>query len=116
MTPPLPWRSWFGVPLGADPKHPYPDALMLDFTGQIAIVTGASKGIGYFMAKELATAGAHVIAVARSKDGLRKLQNENDGMVKDRFTLMTVDLTDMDAVDGLGKFVESRWAKADVLI
>ena len=36
---------------------------MLDFAGQIAVVTGASKGIGYFIAKELAIAGAHVIAV-----------------------------------------------------
>ena len=79
---------------------------MLDFTGQIAVVTGASKGIGYFIAKELAVAGAHVIAVARSQDGLRKLQDEDDGRVKDRVTLRAVDLADMDAIDALGKFVE----------
>ena len=76
---------------------------MLDFTGQIAVVTGASKGIGYFIAKELADAGAHVIAVARSPDGLRKLQNENDGKAKDRFTPRTVDLSNMDAIDALGQ-------------
>ena len=89
---------------------------MPDFTGQIAVVTGASKGIGYFIAKELAVAGAHVIAVARSHDGLRKLQDENNGRVKNRFTLMTVDLADMDAIDGLGKFVQMDWGKTDVLI
>ena len=89
---------------------------MLDFTGQIAVVTGASKGIGYFIAKELAVAGAHVIAVARSPNGLRKLQDENDGKMKDRFTLRTVDLANMDAVDALGKFVENGWGRADVLI
>jgi NAD(P)-dependent dehydrogenase (short-subunit alcohol dehydrogenase family) len=88
----------------------------LDFTGQIAIVTGASRGIGYFMAKELAIAGAHVIAVARSKDGLRKLQDECDGKLKDRFTVRAVDLADMDAIDALGKFVEDGWGKADVLV
>ena len=89
---------------------------MLDFTKQIAIVTGASKGIGYFIAKELAIAGAHVIAVARSKEGLRKLRDENDGKMKDRFTLRAIDLADMDAIDGLGKFVEIGWGRVDVLI
>jgi short-subunit dehydrogenase len=89
---------------------------MLDFTDQIAVVTGASKGIGYFIARELATAGAHVIAVARSKDGLQKLQNENHGKVRDRFTLRTIDLVDMDAIDALGKFVENSWGRTDVLI
>src|SRR3954451_15169003 len=89
---------------------------MLDFRGQVAVVTGASKGIGYFTAKELAVAGAHVIAVARSQDGLRKLQNENEGKMKDRFTLRVVNLADMDAIDALGKFVENGWGRADVLI
>jgi len=89
---------------------------MLDFSGQIAVVTGASRGIGYFIAKELAVAGAHVIAVARSQDGLRKLRGENDGMMKDRLIARTVDLTDMDAIDALGKFVEHGWGRADVLI
>jgi short-subunit dehydrogenase len=74
---------------------------MLDFTGQIAVVTGASKGIGYFIAKELADAGAHVIAAARSPDGLRKLQDENDGKAKDRFTPRAVDLANMDEIDAL---------------
>lgn len=89
---------------------------MLDFTGQIAVVTGASQGIGYFIAKRLAIAGAHVIAVARSQDGLQKLQDENDGTLKDRFTLRAVDLADMEAIDALGQFVENGWGRADVLI
>jgi short-subunit dehydrogenase len=75
---------------------------MLDFTGQIAVVTGASKGIGYFIAKELAVAGAHVIAVARSQDGLRKLQDEDDGRVKDRVTLRAVDLANSSKKGGAG--------------
>jgi NAD(P)-dependent dehydrogenase (short-subunit alcohol dehydrogenase family) len=89
---------------------------MLDFTGQIAVVTGASKGIGYYSARELAIAGAHVIAVARSEDGLRKLQDENDGKLKGRFTLKAVDLAKMEAIDALGKFVENGWGKTDVLL
>jgi NAD(P)-dependent dehydrogenase (short-subunit alcohol dehydrogenase family) len=89
---------------------------MLDFSGQIAVVTGASRGIGYFIAKELAIAGAHVIAVARSSNDLQKLQGENDGKMKDRFTLRTADLADMHTIDGLGKFVENDWGRTDVLI
>jgi short-subunit dehydrogenase len=89
---------------------------MLDFSGQIAVVTGASRGIGYFIAKELAIAGAHVIAVARSGNDLQKLQGESNGKVKERFTLWTADLADMDTIDGLGKFVEKAWGKTDVLI
>ena len=53
---------------------------------------------------------------ARSNDDLRKLQGENDGKVKDRFTLRTVDLADMHTIDGLGKFVENGWGRTDVLI
>lgn len=89
---------------------------MLDFTGQIAVVTGASKGIGYFIAKELALAGAHVIAVARSGGDLRKLQDEDDGRLRDRFTLRTADLADTEAIDALGQFVGDGWGKVDVLI
>lgn len=53
-------------------------------------------------------------AVARSNDGLRKLQGESDGKVKDRFTLRTVDLADIHTIDGLGKFVENGWGRTDV--
>jgi len=92
------------------------ESTMLDFAGQIAVVTGASKGIGYFIAKELALAGAHVIAVARSRNGLQNLQDEHDAKVKGRFTLRPVDLADMDAIDALANFVENSWGRTDVLI
>ncbi|TIX44975.1 MAG: SDR family NAD(P)-dependent oxidoreductase, partial [Mesorhizobium sp.] len=50
--------------------------MTLDLSGRLAVVTGASRGIGYFMAKELAAAGAHVIAVARTVGGLEELDDQ----------------------------------------
>lgn len=87
----------------------------LDLTGRVALVTGASRGIGYFLAKELAAAGAHVIAVARTVGGLEELDDE----IKEaggQATLVPLDLTDMAGVDRLGGAIHERWGKLDVLV
>ncbi|MDA4807921.1 SDR family NAD(P)-dependent oxidoreductase, partial [Enterobacter hormaechei] len=65
--------------------------------GKLALVTGASRGIGYFLAKDLAARGAHVIAVARTVGGLEELDDEikaGGGTA----TLVPLDLTDMPAI------------------
>ena len=87
----------------------------LDLTGRIALVTGASRGIGYFIAKQLAAAGAHVIAVARTVGGLEELDDEikaGGGTA----TLVPLDLTDMAGIDRLGGSIHERWGKLDVLV
>ena len=50
--------------------------MSFDLSGRTALVTGASRGIGYFLALELAKRGAHVIAVARTVGGLEELDDE----------------------------------------
>ncbi|HWK65639.1 MAG TPA: SDR family NAD(P)-dependent oxidoreductase [Rhizobiaceae bacterium] len=87
----------------------------LDLSGRVALVTGASRGIGYFLAKELAAAGAHVIAVARTVGGLEELDDEIKAS-GGQATLVPLDLTDMAGIDRLGGAINDRWGKLDVLV
>lgn len=86
----------------------------LDLSGRVALVTGASRGIGYFLAKELAAAGAHVVAVARTVGGLEELDDEIRA-AGGQATLVPLDLTDMAGIDRLGGAIHERWGKLDVL-
>ena len=53
-----------------------------DLTGQVALITGASRGIGAACAESMAHAGAHVIAVARSQSDLESLSERTEGVVE----------------------------------
>jgi NAD(P)-dependent dehydrogenase (short-subunit alcohol dehydrogenase family) len=86
-----------------------------DLTGRIALVTGASRGIGYHLAKQLAAAGAHVIAVARTVGGLEELDDEIKA-AGGSATLVPLDLTDMAGIDRLGGSIHQRWGKLDILV
>ena len=83
--------------------------------GRIAVVTGASRGIGYQAAKGFAAAGAHVIAVARTVGGLEELDDEIR-TAGGSATLVPIDLKDFDAIDRLGGAIFERWKKLDVLL
>ncbi len=87
-----------------------------DLTGRIALVTGASRGIGYFIAKGLAAAGAHVIAVARTVGGLEELDDEIKAAGSEGATLVPLDIGDMAALDRLGASIHERWGKLDILV
>ncbi|RWB51778.1 SDR family NAD(P)-dependent oxidoreductase [Mesorhizobium sp.] len=88
----------------------------LDLSGRVAVVTGASRGIGYFIAKELAAAGAHVIAVARTVGGLEELDDQIKADGRGQATLVPLDLTDMAGIDRLGGAIHERWGKLDILV
>lgn len=86
-----------------------------DLEGRVALVTGASRGIGYQLAKLLAARGAHVIALARTVGGLEDLDDEIKA-AGGQTTLVPVDLTDFDALDRLGLAIFERWKKLDILV
>jgi NAD(P)-dependent dehydrogenase (short-subunit alcohol dehydrogenase family) len=82
---------------------------------RIALVTGASRGIGYATARALARAGAHVVAVARTQGGLEELDDEirKDG---GSATLVPLNLTDSDGIARLGAALHERHGKLDILV
>lgn len=82
---------------------------------RVAVVTGASRGIGRAAALLLAEAGAHVIAVARTQGALEELDDEINALGGSA-TLVPVDITDFEALDRLGAAIYERWKKLDILV
>ncbi len=88
---------------------------MTSSSPRIALVTGASRGIGRALALELARDGAHVVALARTQGGLEELDDEIRAL-GGATTLVPCDLADFDALDRLGATLFERWGKLDVLV
>ena len=83
--------------------------------GRIALVTGASRGIGRAASLALAEAGAHVIAVARTVGGLEELDDAIQAK-GGTTTLVPVDLKDSAGIDRMGAAIFERWGKLDMLL
>lgn len=82
--------------------------------GRIALVTGASRGIGAAVARRFAAEGAHVIAVARTQGALEEL----DDAVRaagGAATLVPLDLRTFDAIDHMGAALNERFNKLDIV-
>lgn len=89
--------------------------MSLPLASRIALVTGASRGIGYATALALAKAGAHLVAVARTQGGLEELDDEirkHGGTA----TLVPLNLTDFDGIARLGAALHERHGKIDILV
>jgi NAD(P)-dependent dehydrogenase (short-subunit alcohol dehydrogenase family) len=82
---------------------------------RLALVTGASRGIGRAVALALAQHGAHVVVTARTVGGLEELDDEiraHGG----KATLLPLDLRNGDKIDQLGPTLYQRWGKLDILV
>ena len=83
--------------------------------GRVALVTGASRGIGAAVAVELGRRGVHVVVTARTQGGLE----ETDDAIRaagGSATLLTLDLLDGAAVDRLGPSLHARFGRLDILV
>lgn len=84
--------------------------------GRIALVTGASRGIGAAVARAYAKEGAELILTARTTGGLEELDDEIRGISGKTSLLVPFDLKDFDAIDRLGAALYERYGKLDVLV
>jgi NAD(P)-dependent dehydrogenase (short-subunit alcohol dehydrogenase family) len=85
------------------------------FEGRIALVTGASRGIGAATAKALAAAGAHVVLVARKARELEAVE-EDIHHAGGSATIAPLDLTEGDAIARLSTAIAERWQRLDALV
>src|SRR4051794_12188309 len=83
--------------------------------GQIALVTGASRGIGAATAEALAGAGAHVVLTARDADGLEAVE-ERIHAAGGSATIAPMDLIESDGIARLAAAVAERWDALDILV
>ena len=86
-----------------------------EFSGRIALVTGASRGIGRAAAVALGQAGAHVILLARTVGGLEEADDEIL-RAGGKATLIPADLSDFAAIDQLGPAIGQRFGRVDILV
>jgi NAD(P)-dependent dehydrogenase (short-subunit alcohol dehydrogenase family) len=82
---------------------------------KIALVTGASRGIGAELAVKLAKAGAHVVAVARTVGGLEEL-DDRIGAAGGTATLVPLDMSDSDGIARLALALNERYGRLDVMV
>src|SRR3954468_18379418 len=85
------------------------------FAGKLALVTGASRGIGAATAEALAAAGAHVILVARTASALEEVE-ERIHATGGTATIAPLDLTDGENIGKLAVAAAERWQKLDILV
>ena len=88
---------------------------MTDLAGKTALITGASRGIGASVAKELANRGAQVILIARTIGGLESVDDEIKKF-GGKATLMPLDLFKLNDLDALGPTLHQHFPKLDIFI
>lgn len=88
---------------------------MPKLSGRVALVTGASRGIGAAVAKGLAKNGAHVILLARTQGALEEVDDEIRSF-GGKATLIPMDIAKLDEVDKLGPSIAERFQRLDIFI
>lgn len=87
----------------------------ISLKNKIALITGASQGIGAAISKSYAQAGAHVIMVARNQKKLEKIDDEIKAF-GGTATLLPLDLQDFNAINKIGPLIQNRFGKLDIFV
>lgn len=85
------------------------------FRNQVAMVSGASRGLGFAIAEGLARGGAHVVAIARTAGALEALDDRIRSM-GGTATLVPLDIADSGGIDRLGAHIGDRWGRLDLWV
>lgn len=88
----------------------------MDLTDRLALVTGASRGLGRAVAEQLGARGAQVVAVARTVGGLEEVDEAIQAAGGPGAVLVPLDITDGDGVDRLGAALFERFGRLDHLV
>src|SRR6185503_15228095 len=84
--------------------------------GRIAVITGASRGIGAAAAVAFAKEGAHCVLVARTVGGLEAVDDQIKALGSEGATLVPLDITDGPGIDRLGAAIHERFGRLDALV
>jgi NAD(P)-dependent dehydrogenase (short-subunit alcohol dehydrogenase family) len=84
--------------------------------GRLALITGASRGLGAALARRFAAEGAHVILTARTQGGLEEVDDDIRKAGGAPATLLPLDLRSLDKIDQIGAAIQQRFGKLDVLV
>src|SRR3954470_4233236 len=86
-----------------------------DLAGKVALVTGASRGLGQYFGRALARAGADLVVTSRDPDKLRAFQKEIEGLGR-RALPLPLNLADQESIDALMPAVLSHYGRIDILV
>jgi NAD(P)-dependent dehydrogenase (short-subunit alcohol dehydrogenase family) len=88
---------------------------LFDLTGKVAIVTGASRGLGQYFGRALARAGADLVITARKPEALRTFQTEIEGIGR-RVVSLALDVRDYDSIQRMVESARAAYGKIDILV
>ncbi len=91
------------------------DMTNIDLTGRVALVTGASRGIGAAVAKAYAKAGAHVILTSRTMGALEEVDDAIQA-AGGKATIMPLNMLDLDKVDVMGPAIAEKFGRLDIAV
>ena len=89
--------------------------ILFDLTGKVAIVTGSSRGLGQYLGRALAKAGADLVITARKTESLKPFQSEIESLGRQALPL-ELDVRDYESIQKMADAVQKHYDKIDILV